>query len=391
MATYATKSASPVSCVTYGTDNPSMWIKHTGGSAASVITSDNCTHRYIYIDGGYPTYSNNGSGFFPVDLTYLRSSYSGQWVENMVFEYNYCRRLFAGGFYLGPNWSNNTAGTISEGIPHRNMIARYNRVEDCSVGINCKMWWEGDNRVHDNVILRVGGKLDRTANERSAINMFWGTVKIYNNYIEDVGAKSSQAVDPAIPHGIWCGIATGYNGTGPTPGHTEPGYTTDFDSWRLDIYNNVVAGVARTGINLNATSGLTRWLPYIYNNTVYDTGNATDAGASAYSAYAIQCDGASGGFVRNNICLNFRTAAFSSSASAIAPSGGNRITGTVPFVNSVEGSYNFQLSTAVPVWASSVLGTDVPVDSLTHTNGSDIANVSRTSVASADMGAYEKA
>lgn len=369
-----------------------MWIKHNGSvDSATMDISDNCTHRYIHVDGGYPTYSSNGSGFFPVDLAFRRDDvrYQGSFVQNMTFEYNYLQRLYAAGLYLGPNWSNNTAGVASYGIPVKNLTVRFNRVEDCNAGISCKMAWEGDNRIHDNVILRVGGKLDGTANVRSAIAVFWGTAKIYNNYIEDVGAKSSEAVDSAKPHAIWCGISLEYDGTGPAPGKFEPGYSTNFNSFRLDIYNNVVAGVAGNGITLNSSAGLTRWLPYIYNNTVFDTGNATDPGASAYSAYAIQCGGASGGFVRNNICLNFRTAAFESSASAIAPSGGNRITGSLPFVNSVEGSYNFRLSGAVPVWASSVLGTDVPTDSLTHTNGSNIPNVPRTSVGSADMGAYE--
>lgn len=266
-------------------DNPSMWVKFSGASTltSAYTACNNFTVKYVHVDGGYPTYSTLGSAFYSNDLRFKKSNsnYNGLFQEDIVFEYNYVQRAFAQGFYVGPNW-------VEDSIPLKNITVRYNQIEDTGgTGISGKNWWEGTNAIHGNVILRSGQNLTNS-NSRNGLSITSGTGSIYNNWVEDNGADNTTA--PGLAQGI-------RNGTDDGPPTTAvAGYST-YSSFSCDIYNNVVINAAEEGIVINRETGTTPVAPTIFNNTVLDCGTG-----------GIKVTAGDGGFVRNNIVLNSSTA-----------------------------------------------------------------------------------
>ena len=230
-------------------DAPLAFLK-TSGIGTSKF--NNCTHfvvRSVQIDGGWPTYSSNGTGISTNDHAFTRSAFPTAWQENFVIEHSDVRNVENEGMYIGPNF-------YKGGIPIRNVVVRYNNVENTGFdGIQVKSPLEGSNLIHHNKLKMVGARTGADIQgQLSGISLLDGSGKIFNNYVERSG-------DTAIQH--WLG-----------------GLPASFGPQPVEIYNNVVVDAGVTGAtgNQGINSGhaptdrngveTASVLPKIYHNTI---------------------------------------------------------------------------------------------------------------------------
>jgi hypothetical protein len=306
------------------------------------------TIRNVEIDGSAAK-SGNGSGIRMNDLEVKRSAHSGLWHERILVENNYIHDVALEGMYIGANYADGD-------LPLRDIEIRGNRVENIGFeGINTKSMWAGTNRIHHNVVRRVGmiGN-SKKPTQYSGIKNTSGTVKIYNNWVESTGM-----------HGIQSWTQTG------------PRTTEGKGPFEAEIWNNVVVNAGAFwksfmqnsyGISVGAQAGREKPIPTIYSNTIV---NSRMGGINLTSQVA-------GGVVRDNI---------------VAGSGGNPVisvpkfvqltnnrTGSVSdmrFVNAA--SQNFQLQTGSP--ARNQGSSNFPP--------TDFDDIPRPKGGSADQGAFE--
>lgn len=349
--------------VASGNDNPSQWLKlgvMAGGSGYRGCR--NITIDGLEVDGGWPSRSNNGIAVSSNDHSAKAADYPGVWQENLVFENLYLHDISKEGMYCGANpylsfVSNQTEGTGRD-IPIRNATIRHCWLENIGgEGINPKSWFDGDNSIHDNVIIKAS--VD-AINGTGAINCNSAKVNIYNNYIEDPGFS-------AINWNISAGTNLDF-----------PGSSSVFE---CDLYNNVIVKTAASPsggdaiqaqhTSKNGQSVPASWYGRLraFNNTVINfSGNAID-----------MRDAHPNSFARNNLAPG-GTITFGPTTN----NGSNVLTGTLaatfidPTGNYKDGSSNFRLK--VPKPASGTIGVDIaPLD---------LDGTTRVA-SSADVGAYE--
>ena len=302
---------------TYG-----IQITLTGGGGPSAFfkvdgVSRFLTIRGVEVDGAWPRLANGGIGISVNDHSVTLDNHPGLWREGILIENSYVHNVEGEGLYVGPNY-----GT---GIPLRNIEIRNNLIEDIGWdGINTKSMWTGENRIHHNVIRRVGiNTSDQTdSSQYSGIANTAGTVKIYNNWIEKTGQ-----------HGIkqWtAGGPSASAGKGP------------FDTY---IWNNIVVDAGSfwrsfmsdsNGIHIGAKAGLEEPNVFVFSNTIV---NSRQIGIRAASNVG-------GGYIRDNIVVDAKAAAVSA-ASSIAVRN-NRI-GTAAQLSFVDAAaLNFRLRADSP-------------------------------------------
>lgn len=308
------------------------------------------TIRNVEVDGAWPALARNGSGIRVNDNTVNRSANPGLWREDILIEDNYVHDVAKEGFYIGPNYREGD-------LPLRNVEIRNNRLEDIGFdGMNAKSMWEGDNRIHHNVVLRAGKNATDSSksSQYSGIKNISGTVKIYNNWVETTGQ-----------HGISVWTQDGpkaSEGRGPFEAH---------------VWNNVVvdAGVLwrpfmlrAYGISVGAQDGTEKPLPFVYSNTVV---GARDGAINIGSNVGP-------GYVRDNIA---------------AGSGGNPVIAAPGFVdvtNNRIGSMS-QLEFVDPARLNFRLKSSSPARNEGSNNfpQTDYDGVPRPKEGAADQGAYE--
>lgn len=253
-------------------------VTATGGSGPSAFVrigglSSFVTIRNLEIDGAWPRITKNGSGIRINDHDVKRSKYPGAWREKILIEDNYIHDIPLSGTYIGPNYGDGD-------IPLRDVVVRYNRVEDTGLdGIQTKSMWSGNNLVHHNIVRRAGKSTSFTGDDSqySGIKNIGGTVKIYNNWVESTGQ-----------HGIISWTQQG------------PKISEGKGPFVAQIWNNVIVDAGALwrpfmlkayGIRVGAQAGCEKPVPSIYNNTIV---NASQ-GAIALAANV------GSGFVRDNI------------------------------------------------------------------------------------------
>jgi len=308
------------------------------------------TIRNVEIDGAWPRLSNYGSGIRINDLDVDRSAYPGLWREGILIEHNYIHDIAMEGMYIGPNYNNGD-------LPLRNVEVRYNLTEDTGQeGINTKSMWEGDNRIHHNVVRRAGMNTSSSSksSQYSGIKNMSGTVKIYNNWIETTGQHGIQAWTQEGPRES--------EGKGPFEAH---------------IWNNVIVDAGKQwrsymngsyGISLGAQDGREKPIPYVYSNTIVN---------SRLSGIHLSKN-VGEGYVRDNI-----VAGTGSNPAIVAPRFVDLINNQVGSVASMQfsdpGRLDFRLKVGSPARNSG--SADYPA--------TDYADVSRPKEGAVDQGAFE--
>lgn len=322
-------------------DNATAWVQVNG-------TSSYATLRYLEVDGGFPADSDRGIGIQFKDQAVTRTANPGDWRQNILVEHCYIYDTGNSGMYLGGNY-------VADEIPWKNITVRYNTVERTgNAGITAKGWWSGLNRIHGNTI-RNTGTLVSNPDQRVGISVFSGQADVYDNIVTDA---SSGGTDQT-PHGIQL-----FTDDGPDPTTAESGYGT-FATFVCRVYNNVVARAAVYGINAGRQAGKTPVEPYIFNNTVVNSGTTNIRTASI-----------SGGFVRNNISLGT-----GATINSDAPASNNLTSGSLASVFVAPGSDDYHL--AGEQAAVDGAGTELDI------SANDIEGTSRAGTAS--KGAYEYA
>ena len=272
-----------VDCIQVNIDGSAKWvgapasetrgikITMAGGGAPSAFMkvaglSRFMTIRYIEIDGTWPSIANDGIGMSVNDHNMNTVDNPGIWREGFLIEHNYVHNTEGEGLYVGSNYND------GHELPVRDVEIRNNLIEDTGWdGMNLKYAIAGNNKIHHNVLKRVGSELDATSGQHRGMTMYEGGGSIYNNWIE----KSGQA-----------GIL-----------HFLQYLPESFGTQTCEIYNNVIVSPGQTdpsighGILSSNRSGAAVPLPKIYNNTVIGAnGDGIRVG-----------DRAAGGFVRDNI------------------------------------------------------------------------------------------
>jgi hypothetical protein len=229
-----------------GGGSPSAFVKIDGYSRFVTI-------RYVEVDGAWPQEGSNGIGISVNDHSVRRSSHPGLWREGILIEHNYVHDVEGEGMYIG-------GGYKFGGLLSRNVEIRYNLVEDTGWGaIDMKSAVAGDNSIHHNVVRRAGKNTDsqNKSSQYSGISNLSGTAKIYNNWVEKTGQ-----------HGITAWTAAG------------PKESEGFGPFETRIWNNVIVDAGELwrsymshsyGINVGATDGCEKPIPYVYNNTIVDS------------------------------------------------------------------------------------------------------------------------
>jgi len=347
-------------------DSPTTFLKFSR-------LSDNCTIRYIEIDGGWTNSSTTSVAVLGLGMTsnyeregYLRTEVANynRWQENIVCEYMWVRRTAGSAFYMGMNYDTGA-------IPLRNVTYRFNRIEDVGeTGLLCKSMFSGTNLIHDNTLIRCGGKTvfpAADADNRNGIAVFSGTATIYNNTVIDTGVGNGTASGRA--HGIQIYMASSGSTAVPDAPASDGTVTGTFTGepfapFPVNVYNNLVVRAAEKGINVARPTGALGYNARIYNNTVV---SCADAG--------IEVTAAVDGWVRNNIALDNAGGNITGSASEA----NNLESGTLSAVFVSPSTDNYRL--LVEQTAVGTPGTDISIR--------DIINVYRTGIAS--KGAYEYA
>ncbi len=329
-------------------------VTMTGGGGPSAFlriggTSRFVTIRNVEIDGAWPQVATDGIGISVNDHKVKAVDHPGLWREGYLIEDNYVHNTEGEGMYIGPNFREGD-------LPLRNIEIRNNRVEDIGwEGINTKSMWSGDNSIHHNVVRRAG-KNDSNSNkptQYSGINNSGGTVKIYNNWVEDTGT-----------HGILVWTVDG------------PSESSNVGPFDVKIWNNVIVdagGLWRSfmsnsyGINVGAEAGCTKYVPTIYNNTIVNSRESAIRLTSNVGA----------GVVRDNIVAG--SGGTPIAAPSIVRLSNNQV-GTVLQMAFVDAQLlNFRLSNSSP--ARNKGGTDFPQ--------TDYDGVPRPQDGAPDLGAFE--
>ena len=257
----------------------------TGGGAPSAFVkiggmSRFVTIRNVEVDGAWPGLTSDGIGLSVNDHSIKRSVYPNVWREGFLIEHNYIHDIEGEGMYVGPNYRDGD-------LTLRDIEIRFNVVEDIGwEGINTKSMLAGNNSVHHNMVRRVG-KNDSQANkpnQYAGINNNTGSVKIYNNWVEDTGT-----------HGIKVGSGEG------------PPESAGFGPFKTYVWNNVIVnagGLWRSfmseshGISVSAQGDSEKPAPFVYNNTIINP-----RGKGIFLASNVAA-----GFVRDNIIAGTGTA-----------------------------------------------------------------------------------
>src|SRR5688572_8864731 len=291
-------------CIGVAIDGSSKWrgaptgktygivVTITGGGAPSAFVkiggmSRFVTIRNLEIDGAWPGLASDGIGLSVNDHSIKRAVYPNAWREGFLIEHNYIHDIEGEGMYVGPNYRDGD-------LPLRDIEIRFNVVEDIGwEGINTKSMLAGNNSVHHNIVRRVGKNVSRTnkPNQYAGINNNTGSVKIYNNWVEDTGT-----------HGIKVGSGEG------------PPESSGFGPFKSYVWNNVIVnagGLWRSfmseshGISVSAQDGREKPVPYVYNNTII---NPRSKGIHVANNVAA-------GFVRDNIVAGTGTASIQAPSS----------------------------------------------------------------------------
>lgn len=330
-------------------------VTMTGGGAPTAFLKFGGKSRFIEIrnveiDGAWPARAKSGTGIDINDHAVNRGANSGLWREDILIEHNYVHDVATEGMYIGPNYRQGD-------IPLRDVEIRHNLLEDIGFeAINTKSMWDGDNRIHHNLIRRAGknGAFSSKKTQYSGIANTSGTVKIYNNWIETTGQ-----------HGIKVWTSEGpkaSEGRGP---------------FEAEIWNNVIVdagGLWRSfmgrsfGINIGAQIGTEEPAPYIYNNTIV---NSRDSGISVTRNVGP-------GFVRDNIIAGAGTNPVLRAPGFINLVN-NRVgpVSLIGFVDPSRGNYRLKISSPARNQGSS---------NFPPTDHDDVA---RPKEGSADQGAFE--
>ncbi len=326
-----------------GGPSPTAFIR-VGGFSRFV------TIRNVEIDGKWPSLSATASGIRVNDHDINRSANPATWREGILIENNYIHNIGLEGMYVGPNYNDGD-------LPLRDIEIRNNLVEDTGhEGINTKSMWEGDNRVHHNVVRRAGKNYSNPSksSQYAGIKNNAGTVKIYNNWVESTGQHGIQVWTQEGPRES--------EGKGP------------FEAY---IWNNVIVNAgalwrpfmnASYGISVGAQSGRERPLPRIYSNTIV---NPREQGINVTS-------NAGAGYVRDNIVAGASGNPVISVPKFIQLLN-NRIgsVAQMDFVNPAKGDYRLQVGSPARNQGSS------------NFPPTDYDDVTRPKGGSADQGAFE--
>jgi hypothetical protein len=323
-------------------DTPTAWLKFNDSGGATYSGTRNCTIRYIRIDGGYPTFSNDGIGISTNSAGSLITSYPGVFQDGMLIEHNYISAAEGEGMYIGPEF-------VDGKLPLKNIEIRYNLVTDCGWdGIQGKNWWEGTNSMHHNIALRNGAA--HVAAQETGIYLQSGTGDIYNNWSE---GNSNDGLHMSVDNGPSATVS---------PGSGYPIYAT----FAVNVYNNVSILNGQSGFHVGGSGGATKPDVKTYNNTfVSNVGPGVDYTSAPTS----------GSWIRNNISLN-------NTGANVTPGSGsqsNNLTSGTPasvFVSPGAGNYHLLAAQA----AVGTVGTDIAA--------TDYDGDTRTT-ATADKGAYE--
>ena len=321
-------------------------ITMTGGGSPGAFLSISgrsrfLTVRNVEIDGQWPRLSSDGIGIYVNDHSVKAVDNPGVWREGIVLENNYVHDVQGEGMYVGPNWHQGD-------LPLRNIVISGNIVENTGwEGINLKSSISGDNRIHHNVLKRVGKNIDKSDGQHTGIEVFEGGARIYNNWIEGSGEA---------------GIA-----------HYISNLPASYGAQIVEIFNNVIVNPGQTGpqvghgISSSNQDGSAPISPRIYNNTIVGAeGGGIRVGARAQ-----------GGFVRANLVAGAGDTAIGA-PSAIAVT--NNLTGSIADMNFVDPSaLDFQLKTSSPA-RNTGSGSSPPTDYLDR---------ARPQEGAADRGAFE--
>jgi hypothetical protein len=361
-------------------DGPSAFIKHNG-----LVRW--CTSQYIEIDGGweYDPSTSDGKGFAFEGIGYSGHdnalvAQAGRWYDGNKYLHLYVHNTQGEGLYIGSNYK--TGAT-----PQRNIEIAYNRCVDLGGGAtHLKTAFEGDNRVHHNISIRVG--YNAPTPSRIAHTGQATTAQYYNNWIEAVAQGSTRLNDSSggRPDGIQC-FTTG----GPYPDSPAHGVYGVYASFPVYIYNNVILNCGNevlAAVNGNQSHGIAlgrgtdssgrayaSYVPYIFNNTVV---GCSGKGIVVNSP-------ATGGFVKNNIVLGNDQGQIDAGSVGGYLASDNKTSGTIAdtFVSPTTNSRteSFLLKTSVP--AVGAVSSRGPVAATDFLGQPRVAG-------SADMGAYEK-
>jgi hypothetical protein len=212
--------------------------------------------------------NSDGIGISINDHSIKRSDYPGTWREGYLIEHNYIHDIEGEGMYVGPNYRDGD-------LPLRNIEIRFNLLEDIGwEGINTKSMLAGNNSVHHNVVRRVGKNDSQTTkpNQYAGINNNMGSVKIYNNWVEDTGT-----------HGIKVGSGEG------------PPESAGYGPFASYVWNNVILNAGSLwrsfmseshGISVTAQDEREKPAPFIYSNTIINPrGNGIHMSGSVAPGY----------------------------------------------------------------------------------------------------------
>ena len=328
-----------------GADSPTAFVQ----------VSKRCTDfvlKRIEIQGGYSADASRGIGIQVKDGTITRTANPGLYWENIEITQCYINQTGNSGMYIGGNYSANEC-------PMRNVEIHDNAVTNIGqAGLTCKGWWSGTNSIHDNRIDTTGTFIG-TPDQRCGISLFSGQASIYNNIILDASVNGTTQ----SPIGIVCYTQP----DGPSESVAVSGYGT-FSNFNVTCYNNVVDRSAVYGIRCyRANNSVTPITPFIYNNTVVNSGDL--------GIYVLE---GGSGLVRNNIALgNNGGGTQISSDTTTADNLISGVTVSACFVAPESDNYHLAAERA----AVNGAGTDI--------SSTDIEGTSRSGTAS--KGAYEYA
>lgn len=348
-----------VDCVHVEIDGSAKWrgapagktygIKITmsaGGSPSAFLNIGGVSRflaiRGVEIDGRWPAVSQNGIGIMVNDHSIKLSQHPNLWREQIVIEENFVHHVEGEGLYVGSNWHENPD------LPLRNITIRNNLIEDTGWdGINLKSAIAGDNRIHNNVLRRVGSGHDNAEGQHHGITILDGRGRIYSNWIEDAGQTGILHFLMKLP--------------------------TSYGEQTSEIFNNVIVRSGRLrpdssyAISSANRNGAPIPAPRIYNNTIV---SARGVGIHVGSR-------ASDGVVCNNIVAD---AARSALALPKQVSESDNLVGPISEMGFIDaGQVNFRLESDSP--ARDAAGPDYP--------DTDFRGIERPQDNAPDQGAFE--
>lgn len=362
-------------------DGPSQFIMWGGASSAAI---QNATLQFCEIDGGwaYATPAQDavgdGSGYafegIGVKIGSTASA-DGTWNDTIKLLNNWVHATQGEGMYQGSN-------AYSGNIPIRNHEIAFNLIEDCGAGaIHQKVFLEGDNRCHHNLIRRCG--LNAPTPSRHAITHQLTTCRTYNNWIEHMGGTSTR-LNAGAPGNI--NIYTIDSANTPAPGGLFMGLYGPYTTQEVWAYNNVIIRGGNVtlmngndpsdGINVSRDNlSKIGHTVYIFNNTILDN-----------YGEGISVARADGGFIKNNIVRGNQLGEIQT-IGAVPASNNNTSTATSSlFVN--YGADDFRLASPGSYPASGTLGVDIASGGF-GTPRTDQQDTTRPIGGSSDIGAYE--